>query len=334
MPRIRPTLGLLFVAAAAGIAAPSAFAADDPVATPIVTPTPTPLPPTPTPRPPVNTSPPLVTFVSATDTSVTVRVDASSGANGGSHVFVRVDGKGVKDGNPGQFTLTGLQPGTSYAIDAQALYGFYGESGVSPYSTPITVNTLAAPAQLSFVGGTSLSLRGGWFTGVGSGTSAVSGTVNGTTGAFDGTIAIGQIPATITLLGAFPFKATLAFTPVGPATGTSDPTATTLTTSQDVAFKRVTFSGVSVAGTACHTAAPVTLVLKGQASLLTTGGIASGPATLGRLTGCSTFGTLTANNAGLATVALNIAPAPKPTPVPTPTPVATQIPSATPIPIT
>ncbi|MDQ8044654.1 MAG: hypothetical protein AAGC46_08410 [Solirubrobacteraceae bacterium] len=324
MPRIRPTLGLglLLAASSVGVAAPTALAADDPTVTPaptpIVTPTPTPVPPTPTPRPPA--SPPAVSFVSATDTTVTVRI--SSGAWG---IEVSLDGKYVSSANPnGEYTFKGLQPETTYAVTAKAFYGIYGEDGISPASAPLSVTTTSAipatptptpvPVSAALAGSTSLSLRGGWFSGVGTGPASATGTIEGSTGVFGGTVSVGPVSATILLLGTIPLKATLAFTPAGAATSTSDATSTSLKTSQDVAFKRVTFGGVSLAGAGCHTAAPVAISLKGAPTLFTLGGIASGSVSLGRLTGCSTFGTLTANNAGLSTLSLSLTPATGPVP--------------------
>ena len=260
------------------------------------------------------TQPPAFGPITVTDTSATVQF---VGGYGTFRVNFSLDGQPVKSvdlpnpGNPqGTVTLEGLSPNTTYTLTAS---GIAYNTGQSKPSAPKQFTTLSPAKQsVALSGPAALALRSPQLAGTATGTSTVSGELTPATGAFNGLVSLGPATASLKAFGAFPVKARLTFKGVGASTGTVGSGGASLRTTQDVAISGVTLAGLSIATGTCHTAVPPTFTLSGPAATLTAGGTATASFTLGRLTGCSTFGSFFGTTGGTAALSVRLAPTPAP----------------------
>lgn len=256
---------------------------------------------------------PSITVVSTTATSATIRFDSGSGTDS---IAVRLDdgAERVISGSSGTVTFDGLTPNASHTVSAIARRV---EDTPSLLSTKV-FSTASASVPASLNGSSKFAVTGS-LVGNAASQALVRGDLDAATGAFSGTTTIEPATGNTTALGLFGIRATFGFTEAGATTGTSSAAnGFSLTTTQDVALKKATFLGLTVATGTCHTATPAAITLKSTTpgATLTTGGGATGTFQLGKLTGCSTFGSLFGTNGGRATLQVQLAPYPTQPPAP------------------
>lgn len=252
---------------------------------------------------------PVVDRVETTPTSATLILANVGGNSVESYRVLDVDRNrdlAQVNGPTQQIALSGLTPNTTYNVRVSA----YALWETSPLSDVVTFTTPSSdrPVELSASG--TVTLRSPL-----SGSAAIRGGLSGKVdagGGFTGAATFAPATATFKAFGGLiPVRATLGFTPSGDATGTEVGSSFTLATKQDIAIKNATFAGVKVSVGTCHTATPPTITLKSTGSAdLTAGGAASGTFTLGRLTGCSTLGSLVGTNGGATTLSVKFQPVP------------------------
>ncbi len=243
---------------------------------------------------------PVIDRVETTPTSATIYFKPEVGSSRWLYIVFDGNTQVANQVGNGPITISGLTPGSMHVFTAVASTVSYG----SPTSDPVTVRLPMPTPPVRLNGAGNLNIKGSL---VGRATSqvVVNGTLNPATGTLDGTTAIAPAFGTMTALGVLPIKVALGFTPVGATTGTSPAEGGfTVTTTQDIAIKSASFLGIRIATGTCHTATPpaITLTSSSAGASFRAGGTASGQFNLGKLTGCSSFGSIIGTNGGRGTL--------------------------------
>lgn len=256
-------------------------------------------------------APPTFGPITVTDRSATFA--ATTG-----YLALSLDGRNVPftRGPDGKVTIDGLTPATTYRLTGIVASVV---DGISDPSAPVTFTTRPGPTQaLQLAGPGNLNVQGSL-----TGNTATQGRIAGAlttstgtgTGTFAGETEIGSAVGSTTALGFIPIRATFAFSQISAATGVASADGGfSVTTTQDIALKVATVLGVRIATGSCHTATPPSITLKSTTPGATffSGGTVFGQFTLGRLTGCSSFGSIFGSNGGRGALSLKLAP-PAPT---------------------
>lgn len=143
-------------------------------------------------------------------------------------------------------------------------------------------------------------------------TGSATTSVDKTTGATTGNVAIDPARGNLRALNLLPVKASFVFSEDGGATGTLASNTLALTTKQNIRLTNISVFGVNLVAGTCHTSAPSTFALASTAGAFdpATGGVGRSVFSIAKFTDCGSLGVLVSGLAagGGNAVALTFSP--------------------------